>query len=341
MQTTTGESPQTSEEERSTVTLHTSEDQERSPKHIRVQRRQTDGSSSTSNSRRAKASIKRRTQEFLRRSSAGVIPPIEYNNINNHELFKPTDEPDTGYRSDTSDNGDDIEEAHSEFVLHSPKESERPVSRLKRTISEKFRSSSSRVSEGPPPRADDSIHRMLTNTAPNLKSFVKTIKRVSNIDQLDSKGQSFLHICSARGRTEFIKVLIKRNADVNLQDSMGYTPLHLAAIERQIAACQLLLETKTIDVNLTTREKSNVLHYLARVPVDENDLVGFRRVLDTLLEKGINPNRVNAHLEAPIHFACMKSNVQSVALLLERGADCNLPTSYVLFQTLQFYNIVC
>lgn len=295
-----------------------------------MQRRQTDGSSSTSGARRSKSSIKRRTQEFLRRSSAGVLPPMD-STINNLEQSKSLEDAEMGYRSDTSDNGDDLEEVQAQLTpAPSPSkeksEGGKPVARLKRSISDRFRSSSSKVNEVSPP-IDDSLHKTLTNSAPSLKSFTKMLKKAIHVDQIDSKGQSILHICCSRGMTDFVKLLIKRGADVNLQDAMGYTPLHIAAIERRIDVCQLLVEAKTIDVNLTTKEHSNVLHYLARVPVDENDLVGFRRVLDSLLEKGINPNRVNAHLEAPIHFACMKSNVQSVALLLERGADCNLPTA--------------
>ena len=278
-------------------------------------------------------SLKRKTQEFLKRSNSGVLPPLDMiipggrtSSMDEHEL---------GYRSDNSDGeSDDLEalQLRVQELSSSPSlraESGRPVARLKRSLSVKFRSSN-KVSEPPPPApavpVDDTLHKALAQNV-NLKTFTKLLKRATHIDQVDAKGQSSLHLCCSRGLIEFIKLLLKRGADVNLKDNMGYTPLHCAAVERQLASCQLLLESKVIDVNLTNREESNILHYLARIPVDESDIVEYRRILDTLIEKGIDPNRGNTHKEAPIHFACMKSNVQSVALLLERGADCNLPTA--------------
>lgn len=304
--------------------------------NIPVRRRLTDGIK-----RPRSKSRKRRTQEFLNRTSTDIQPPdikefslsTENSPRGSSEIKQETTE--EGYRSDTSDNGDDLHETFQDVDLaqqqttptKTTKEGgERPVSRLKRTLSGKLRSASSnKVNENPQPV--DSLHKSLSQGISG-KAFSKIIKKASNIDQTDSKGQSFLHVCASRGLLDCIRVLLKKGCNVNLQDNMGYTPLHCAAIERRLDSCLLLLETKSIDVSILNNEKSNVLHYLVRIQVDDSNSILFRSVLDLLISKGININMGNKHNEAPIHFACMKRNIHTVAFLLERGADCNFRTSF-------------
>jgi len=241
------------------------------------------------------------------------------------------------YNSDhTSDSHSSIHRDESEIGYRADfdgSEEQKPITpdpegsphggKIKRSLSVKFRRENK--IEATPLPIDDTLHKALRQgTTP--KQLCKMLRRVAHIDQTDTKGQSALHICAARGLIESARALLKRGANINLQDSAGFTPLHCSVLEKQILTSKFLLEHKHIDVTITNNEQSNALHYLVRIPVTEDNVVAYRSVLDLLVQKGINIDAKNKHNEAPIHFACMTGNVHAVGFLLERGADCNLRT---------------
>ena len=222
-------------------------------------------------------------------------------------------------RGDTSDTSESLEDDRG-----LKEKQDKPVAKLRRTLSERFRREN-RIAPPDTLPVDDSIHKAIRQGI-NSKQATKLFRKMTHVDQTDSKGQSCLHLCASRGDNEISKILLKKGANINLKDSRGFTPLHCGALERKLHSLIFLLGYKTIDVNATNRESSNVLHYFVRIPVTEDNVVLYRLVLDTLIVKGIEINAQNSHGEAPIHFACMTSNIHSVAFLLERGADTNLQT---------------
>ncbi|ESP04084.1 hypothetical protein LOTGIDRAFT_84139, partial [Lottia gigantea] len=47
-----------------------------------------------------------------------------------------------------------------------------------------------------------------------------------NVDKLDEEGMSLLHWACDRGLYDMVEILLQYNADKNLQDSDGQSPLH-------------------------------------------------------------------------------------------------------------------
>lgn len=244
----------------------------------------------------------------------------------------------SGYRSDGSqDQGEDDLDVFIP-IPSKDKDPQKSVSKIKRTISGKFaRTTKSflinpgeNVSPGLDYNRKSSILHKSIRQGISPKQLGKSLKRGTDVNVIDPNGQSALHLCAALGEIECAKVLLRKGSNVNLQDFNGYTPLHCGALEKQLESCQLLLEAKGVDVTITTNEKANVLHYIVRIPVDEDNVILYRRVLDLLIERGLDLNMGNMHNEAPIHFACMRGNAHNVAFLLERGADCNLSTKLVI-----------
>jgi len=227
-----------------------------------------------------------------------------------------------GYRSDASDNGDEIESPKQKEKV----DNQKPVAKLKRTLSEKLafrRENRIAIPEAIP--VDDSVHKILRQGA-NIKQVQKALKKMGHIDQTDSKGQSCLHVCASRGYTEIGKLFLRRGANVNLQDHGGFTPLHCAVVEKRLDSCLFLLNSKGIDVTITNNQNSNAVHYLVRMHVSEDTVVLYRQVLDILISKSVDINAQNTNGETPIHFCCMSNNIHTAAFLLERGADCNIQT---------------
>lgn len=183
------------------------------------------------------------------------------------------------------------------------------------------------------------IHQAIRQRV-SVSKFSKIVKRhQSHIDQVDSNLQTPLHVCATLGLINYMKILIRRGCNVNLQDMNGFTPLHLSLIGLQLDTCGLLLETKKIDIMITNNENTSVLSYLVRVPVDESNVVLYRRILDLLIENGLDVNMQNKHGETALHSTCLRGNIHAAAFLLERGADCNIRNSFVFlfYNSLLFY----
>lgn len=85
--------------------------------------------------------------------------------------------------------------------------------------------------------------------------------------------------------SEHIEDLVKRGADVNLENSMGRTPMSVACTN------------------------------------DSNDKVHF---IEFLLESGADINYQNGHGNTALMFACMYGRLEGVEALLSLGADITL-----------------
>mmetsp|Transcript_19695 Transcript_19695/g.75550 ORF Transcript_19695/g.75550 Transcript_19695/m.75550 type:complete len:805 (-) Transcript_19695:72-2486(-) len=206
--------------------------------------------------------------------------------------------------------------------------SEKKTSRaqkLKRTLSGRLiKEKASRIEK---PVADvtvdDTLHKALRGGI-SVNKLKRLIKRTPNINQVNEDQQTVLHLAAAQGLSEHIELLLSRGADINRQDERGFTPLHYCALEKQLSCCKVLLEKDNIDVTITNKQKTTVLHYLVRVPVDEDNAVFYRKVMDMVIDKGIDVNLANNQGESALHSAILASNRHATAFLLERGADANL-----------------
>ncbi|WP_375327199.1 ankyrin repeat domain-containing protein [Candidatus Tisiphia endosymbiont of Nemotelus uliginosus] len=97
-----------------------------------------------------------------------------------------------------------------------------------------------------------------------LDSFVK--KLLSNgidLDPEDIYGCTPLHHCAIKnGSAAMAKILIENNGNLNWQDKLGFTPLHLAIKTGNTAVAQILIENKS---NLLLKNnKGNTPLHLAR-----------------------------------------------------------------------------
>ena len=72
-----------------------------------------------------------------------------------------------------------------------------------------------------------------------------------------------MHWCAFRGNENLCRFLLERNADVNIQDNHGYTPLHWCALKSNENLCRLLLEHNA-DVNIQDKSGSTPLQWCAR-----------------------------------------------------------------------------
>ena len=129
----------------------------------------------------------------------------------------------------------------------------------------------------------------------------------------DDRGITPLYYAALNGRTEVVKYLIERGADVNETLSNRMSPLHVAASKYKEIV--LLLVNNGADVNLNSYDDSSPLHSAA--------YSGNIEIAEILLNKGAKINTPDNEGETPLSEAVFGKHKAMVELLLQRGADVN------------------
>ncbi|XP_008148454.2 ankyrin repeat and protein kinase domain-containing protein 1 [Eptesicus fuscus] len=124
-----------------------------------------------------------------------------------------------------------------------------------------------------------------------------------------------LHFLVAQGRVEQVRLLLAHEVDVDCQTACGYTPLLIAAQDRQPELCALLLDHGA-DANLADEDGWTPLHFTAQNGDD--------RTARLLLDHGARVDAQEHEGWTPFHLAA-QNNFENVArLLVSRQADPNL-----------------
>ena len=152
---------------------------------------------------------------------------------------------------------------------------------------------------------------------------------------------------SKRGNVDFVRrLLLEENADPNIGDSDGETPLHSASWNGHAKVVELLLEAKAnpsiTNKNGTTplssaswRGHAEVVDLLLKAIPDTADkdgetplhfasTSGYDKVVKLLLEAGAKHTIFNYKGHTPLSLASRKGYVVAAKLLLEAGADPNI-----------------
>lgn len=119
-------------------------------------------------------------------------------------------------------------------------------------------------------------------------------------------------------KVEAAELLLKKGANVNLADSYGSSPLHLAVRCKKVKLSLIeQLIQKGADVHYkNTADGLTSLHYASSS--------GSVDVAKLLIDKGADVNAVDNKGTTPLILAVKKNSLAMVRLLLERGADVNL-----------------
>ncbi|UPL00227.1 hypothetical protein LCI18_011161 [Fusarium solani-melongenae] len=160
------------------------------------------------------------------------------------------------------------------------------------------------------------------------------IERGLDVEAKNHAGRTPLHILCSPGdygkNDDFdprsfmpIDYVISQMKKVDCADLDGITPLHIAATGDEFYANRLL--DAGADPKLATYEGMTPLHIAARCR--ESNLVG--RLLDALRKRygttkpvtGVNAQTFDGEETTPLFYACRSGRPETVALLLEAGAD--------------------
>ncbi|AYP74268.1 ankyrin repeat protein [Fowlpox virus] len=135
----------------------------------------------------------------------------------------------------------------------------------------------------------------------------------ANVNVQDSVGYSCLHFAGIHSScTEIISMLIQYGTELNSFDWVGRTPLHVFVIESNFEAVKLLLKAGAY-VNVKDKCRQFPIYYSV---VKSDHLIS-----GLLLKYGANPNTVSDSGETLLSIAVTSSNTLLVEQLLLYGAE--------------------
>ncbi|CAI6082842.1 unnamed protein product [Clonostachys chloroleuca] len=168
----------------------------------------------------------------------------------------------------------------------------------------------------------------------------KLVANGLDVDQKNHAGRTALHILSATdanwittepGRPAPIDFVISKTQEIDSSDEDGITPLHLAAAG-SVSNTAKLLEAGA-DPTLATHEGLTALHLACRARQSNTVGLLLRALQSKLGQSALDPSSsslvgVNAKARefdyiTPLFYACRSGQPETVALLVESGAEVN------------------
>jgi len=140
-----------------------------------------------------------------------------------------------------------------------------------------------------------------------LRVAVHLVTRNADVNWIDPTGNCMLHYVVKRSDTsEAITFLLNHDVNVEVSNTDGHCPLHIAALYGHEAVCDTLLQSKAgVD---PCDEQGNVpLHYAA--------MEGHWSTVKLLLNRGSNPKRSNKRGETAVQLAENEKHYTIVKLI--------------------------
>ncbi|KAM9788342.1 receptor-interacting serine/threonine-protein kinase 4 [Neosynchiropus ocellatus] len=159
------------------------------------------------------------------------------------------------------------------------------------------------------------IHKRKLCEAIRTKDTAKLMKilQPQDVDLLLDGGGSLLHHAVSLANEEAVKFLLLNNANPNLANARGSTPLHLATEKHQKPLVELLLGRRGTSINAKDEDQYTALHWAAQNGDDA--------IARLLLDRGAAINETEGQGRTPAHVACQHGQENVIRVLLSRGAD--------------------
>ena len=142
------------------------------------------------------------------------------------------------------------------------------------------------------------------------------LKENADVNIQNENGWTSLMLASLNGHSQVVELLLKANADVNIQDEDGWTALMIASLNGHTQVVKLLLK-ENADVNI---QKENGWTVLMSASLNGHNT----QVVELLLKENADVNIQNENGMTALMIASLNGHTQVVELLLKENADVNI-----------------
>ncbi|PQE22096.1 Ankyrin repeat-containing domain protein [Rutstroemia sp. NJR-2017a BVV2] len=141
------------------------------------------------------------------------------------------------------------------------------------------------------------------------------LKYQANLDLQTDDGKTALHVATNKENSTIVELLLKAHAPINKQDSGGDTALHYAARSGASSVAKILLDHGP-DINVKNNDGATILHFGATS--------GHSDVFDIILSdlsKDVDFDTQDNNGRTPLHYAAKSGSKYAVENLLIKGAN--------------------
>ena len=155
----------------------------------------------------------------------------------------------------------------------------------------------------------------------DMEEAMKMIEEGTNTRDVDSEGNTALHLSTDQFNREISTYLLENNlVDIDTANSCGNSALHLACLNQDEEAVELLLRFNT-NVNAQNLERITPLHMAAAT--------GNVNIVASLIEAGADISiSVDSSGCTALHDACNNGSAEVARILIEHGADLDAKNEY-------------
>ena len=152
------------------------------------------------------------------------------------------------------------------------------------------------------------------------------IQNGASVNDKDKNHATPLHLASKCGYFEVIKILIRKEADVNAINHCGRTPLFFVFQENTRLLWPHLLEIETRIASFLIKKgaKVDIKDFSNITPLHLATKYGNLESVKILVENGADINFTSNFRERPIHLACEKGYLEILNIFISKGVDINV-----------------
>ncbi len=153
----------------------------------------------------------------------------------------------------------------------------------------------------------------------SLASTQKLVSMDAEVNALSKDEMSPLLLATAAGHDELTQYLLAQGANPHERDFRGYTPLHYAAIHRDMLASVKALLDHGADPNaeILNAKSDSEFHPVPDLP--------FLKSPTRIIQTGIRGDTLPAGV-TPVYIAAQNRNPETLRLLVNRGGDIHRPS---------------
>lgn len=134
-----------------------------------------------------------------------------------------------------------------------------------------------------------------------------------DVDKCDNAKETPLYISARYGYTDIVSALLERNADMEIVETRGEQPIHVAVMYNHLECVKVLVAHRFTSVNAVDNN--------GRSPIFIATRYGNVEVLKYLIVSGGDLHRRHNNGKTPLHIAVTENSIECLELLLKYGAD--------------------